>query len=121
MKRKINNIPADKEVLDLVSRLDRSIVLTGAEVIYVNEIYELSSIQHFIHSSYLYTDIVCHTNAVSYSLHDNSLIKEQISVLHLTLDSTHIVQPTQENLAILLIDECQLVRRAASDLYSRVS
>jgi hypothetical protein len=84
-------------------------------------VHQLLSSHIFVHTSYLYTEVHITVTATSYSLHNKQIIKENIQSLHLTLGSPEIIKATEENIAVLLIDKCTLVRSAAVDWYKKIA
>ena len=100
-------------------QLKNSFVLTGAEVIHINEIFQVQNVCHFNHSSYLYTELRILVDATSYSLKDGQLKREHVESIMLTLDTSEIFRATDENVALLLLNDCQLVRTAIEDWCTR--
>ena len=105
----------------LIEKLKNSFVLTGSEVIHITEVNSLISLYSFHHHAYLYTDIQLSITGTSYHLKDNNVIKHKVNTIYFTIDTSEVLNATKNNVALLLLDECQLVRESAKDLYRLVS
>lgn len=105
------------EVQKFVDKLDNSFVLTNDQVVYIKTSYCVSNIHFFKHTSHLYTEITVIVDAVRYSIEDGKFQKQQVQTLYLTLDTSEIMQATQENTAVLMLSDCRLTRKAAQDFY----
>lgn len=105
------------EVIKFVDKLDDSFVLTGSEVIHIRNVHYLANTSFFKHSSYLYTEIRVLVDATSYHLDGDTVVKEEIQSLYLTLDTTEILKACKSEIAVLMLSDVKLVRRAARELY----
>lgn len=105
----------------LMENLKNSFVLTGSEVFYITEVKSLVSIYSFHHSTYLYTEIQLSVKGTSYHLKNSDIIKQKVNTIYFTVDNIEVLTANKSNLALLLLDECKLIRESAKDLYKLVS
>ncbi len=109
------------EIIKFVDKLEDSFVLTGSEVVHIRNVHHIANVDFCKYSSYFYTEIHIIVDATSYSLQDNNLIKDEIQSLYLTINSSEVIRATKENVAVLLVDKCLLVRTAIEDYYKMAS
>lgn len=101
--------------LNKLHLLEDSFVKNGPEVIHVRDLHHISSIYHFKHSSYLYTEVYLSVDATSYFLKKGIVNTKNIQSLYLTIDTSEILSLDEENVGVLLLDEDPCVRYAARE------
>lgn len=110
-----------REVNKFINKLDNSFVLTGSEIVHIRNVDYLTNIHFFQHSSCLYTEVSVIVDATSYHLDGDTVVKEEIQSLHLTLNSAEVLKATKEDVAILLLSDVKLVRKIAKELYKNMA
>lgn len=110
----------DKRKTDkLIKSLVGNFIHTGVELIHIKEITEIGSIFRFEHISTSYTEVEIEGDIVIYQLDNGTLIeKTHVEKYFLTIDNTKIIQPSEENIASLLLDTSILIKKATYDLIS---
>ena len=104
--------------LNKLNLLEDSFVKNGIEVVHVRDLYHVSSMYHFKHSSYLYTEVYLAVDATTYFLDDGNVNSKIIQSLNLTIDTIEILKVSEDNIGILLLDEDKCVRQASADWLS---
>lgn len=98
--------------------LKKTLIQAGAEIFFIQNVKNISQILHFNHQDYLYTELYLEVEGCSYSIIDDSFIKTPIQFIIITfMPHQQIIKVDKDNIPLLLLDECELVRYAAQDLY----
>ena len=100
---------------NLLNNLKDNFVLTGTEVVHIKKAYQVASHYCFKSQSSSYTEIHLKVQATSYHLDQGAIKKQEISEMTLLIDTSQIINVTNENIAHLLLADCSLVRAASTD------
>ena len=110
-----------KQIKEFITKLNNSFVLTGSEVIHIRQVNYLLTSNFFHYDNYHYTEIRIAIEGTSYHLENDNIVKQDIEIVELTINCSEVIRATRNNIALLLLDNCRLVRDAAKDLYRKVS
>lgn len=100
--------------------LNNSLIHAGAEVFFIKKVKNISKILHFNHLNYLCTELYLEVEGFSYFSIGDTYAKTTISYIILTyVPQQQITKVDSENITLLLLDECDLIRYAAQDLYKQ--
>lgn len=99
----------------ILKSLKGCFLLTGSEVVHIKEAYQVISLNCSSSPTAKYTEVTLFVDAVSYTLRNGQLERENVTTVYFTIDTSQIVRPTKTNMALLMLDNCSLVREAAQN------
>jgi hypothetical protein len=105
----------------IIKSLKDSFLITESELIHIERVHNVSSILFYTSETSHYKEIHLQVTATSYQLQNDTIQKEKMNDVYVMIDASRIVQLSDSNIALLMIDEQELVRAAAADFYKKVS
>jgi hypothetical protein len=103
----------------VLKSLKGSFLLTGSEIVHIKQAYQVISLNYTSSPTTKYTELGLLVDAVSYTLKDGKLEKENITTVYFTVDTSQVIKCTEDNIALLMLDSCSLVRSFATDWYKK--
>lgn len=95
--------------------LQDSLIVTESEVVHIRKIHRIVSTYSYSSHTSSYKEIQLQVDATSYSSKYDCIEKEDIETVFFTINTSQIIRVTKDNIALLLLDDCRLVRNAAQD------
>lgn len=107
------------KIREILNSLDELFIRTGSgELIHIKEIESLIGAYHFQHdNALLYSEVYIKIEGARYSQNSDIINQENIRTAYITIDTATIIRVNDENIAVLLLDDCRLVRHAAAEWY----
>ena len=102
-------------------KLKDCFILSDLELVYIKRVHSISPTLLYTSHTSQYQEIQILAEATSYYLNHDSIQKQDINNLFLTIDELEIIPVSEANIALLMIDDQELVRAAAIDFYRKVS
>jgi hypothetical protein len=101
----------------IIKSLNDSFLITESELIHIERVHNVSSILFYTSETSHYKETHLQVTATSYQLLNDTIQKEKINDMFVIIDTSRIVQLSDNNIALLMIDEQELVRQASYDYW----
>lgn len=99
----------------ILKSLKGCFLLTGSEVVHIKEAYQVISLNCSSSPTAKYTEVTLFVDAVSYTLRNGQLERENVTSVYFTIDTSQVIPISSKNIALLMLDNCKLVREAAQN------
>jgi hypothetical protein len=110
---------ANKRFNKVLKSLKGCFLLTGSEVVHIKQAHQVISFNYTSSPTTKHTELGLLVDAVSYTLNNGKLEKENITTVYFTLDTSQVIKCTKDNVALLMLDDCTLIRSFATDWYRK--
>ena len=100
--------------------LKQTLIEAGAEIFFIQNVKNINQILHFNHRDYLYTELCLEVEGFSYFETNDTFVKAPIEFIIITfMPHQQVIKVDKDNITLLLLDESELIRYAAQDLYKQ--
>lgn len=100
--------------------LEDAVIYADSEVFFIKKVKNVSKILHFAHSNHFYTELYLEVDGFSYFSVGDTFTKTTINYIVITyIPHQQIIKADVQNILLLLLDKCELIRYVAQDLYKQ--